>query len=199
MSEFPLNIRLEPDKGTVEAWRKAASGIVKPADVEKALVLAINRTLSAVKTEALKQATSRYTIKRKDIADYFKTARATTSTMYAELTAESPRIPLLKFKVKPAAGFSFKGKPTEGRPSLFVQIRKDGGGPAKGLFVARLGREPGVYKRKGPKRFPLSSATGPSVVSMVGNKEAVDAIQTRARDMLAKRIDHEMTRLMEKM
>ena len=198
MDDHPMNISIEPDKGAVEAWEKASQGVVKPEAFKRALALAVNRTLAQTRAEAIRQAMAQYAVKRKSLLDAIRTRPASASAPSAELTFTGPRIPLMQFIVKPSGPISFKGKPRQGRPQLYVQVRKDGGGPAKGLFVANMGKEPAVYKRKTPKRFPVSAEKGPSIVSMVGNETARQAIQEKAREALEKRIDHEMNRLMQK-
>ena len=198
MSDEQISITITPNADAIEAWSKATRGIIKPAEFNRALSRAINRTIAEVRTEAFKQATSQYTIKSKDISNTVRTTTASPTSLSAEARFTGGRIPLLKFIVKPAGGFSFKGMSRQGRPQLFVQIRKDGGGPADGLFAAKLGEATRIYSRSGKEKFPIKSATGPSIVSMVGNEEAVAAIQGRADIALSKRLDHEMKRVLEK-
>lgn len=196
--DFPLTLQLDPDARAVETWRKAAKGLVKPSQIDKALAMAINRALASMRTEANKQARAQYVVKRDDIINAMKATNASVSKLSAELVFTGGRMPLLQFKVSPPTPNPYKGKRPKERPGLKVQIRKDGGGKAPHLFVQDLGHGAAVYKRESKGKYHLAKETGPSVVSMVGNETAKVAIQARAQQVLSERIDHEMRRLLQK-
>lgn len=205
MSNHPIAITLDPDKGAVEAWQKAAKGIVKPHEVNQAIANAVNRTLQVAKTQALREATSQYTVKRGQLTKTIKTYHATSTKLHAELRFTGARMPALEFsKIKPKTVQPQKGIPVSARPGVFIQFKTDGGGQVPHAAVINLGQEPQVYTRKGKDgsqlkdKYELSKFTGPSVVSMVGNPEAAEAIQNSANESLSKRIDHEMKRILEK-
>ena len=199
-NEFPAKLTLEPD---TRAWDEAIRGVLTPDEVNRALVPAINRAADAAKTEAFKQATSQYTIKRKDVVDTLRVHKASAgqSNPGAELVFTGARIPILQFKVKPQAGFSFKGMPRAGRPRMFVQVRKDGGRSSRSLFVANMHGDKGkarAWRRTSEERFPVKAGKGPSMPQMVGNSQSVEAIQSKASDVLARRVDHELARIMSR-
>jgi hypothetical protein len=195
---FPVELSLAPDSATKDVFELVKRGILKQSQVEKALSRAINRAVAQARTEAFRQITTQYTIKRKDVANTVKTEIASTSKLSASLEFKGARNPLLKFKVTPS-------KPNPRKPPVLrVQIRRDGGGKAKGLFVARwknkygAANDYGVYKHWGKGRYQIQAETGPSVVSMVGNQTAVQAIQKKAQESLNERINHEIGRILDR-
>jgi hypothetical protein len=198
MSDFPARVSLEPNLGE---WEKAARSLLRPEELRQVFANAINRTLAQGKTEGLREVTRQFTIKRTDINKGVRVINASKNQddPGGLLEFRGPRNPLMKFIVRPSGGFTFAGKRKNARPSLFVQIRKDGGGTVSNpLFVANMGRGPRVYSRRGEAKFPVRGETGPSIVSMVGNDRAVQTIRDKMSDVLQSRIDHEVSRMMSK-
>ncbi len=195
-----VDINITPDKGAIAAWEKATKGFVKPAEFNKALARAINDALKAQKTQAKREISQRFTIKQKDISEYIKERKATSSTLGAELRFIGPGIPALRFKVKPA-----EPRPAK-RPIIIIQYKKDGGGPAPGKFVAVMKsghrgvfeRIDGEYMKKNPLRQAITEIMGPSAAGMVGGPEVREAIQARANEVLSSRLEHHMERLLDK-
>lgn len=202
-TDAPVAISLTPDSGTLAAWQLATRGIVDVDKFNEALAHAINRTKKATQTQAVREAQAQYTVKRDEIIKTIQdTPRATAQRTSAVLLFTGKRIPLLKFIVKPKTpNRGFKGISPKQRPGVFVQIRKDGGGQAPHLFVLQgIGKspEPRVFSRAEYHKYSIFPESGPGIVSMVGNEEAVAAIQGRADEMLSQRIDHEMKRILQK-
>lgn len=202
MADNPIDITIQPDKDAIETWKKATRGVVKPDAFNKALMRAINRALAAAKTQAKKEVSQRFTVKQKDIADTVKTKTAGGSSLHAELRFTGQNIPAIKFKIKPNTP-----QPAQ-RPTITVQYKKDGGGPAPGKFVAVMksghvgvfARSQDKFMKKNPLRQAIEELAGPSVVGMltVNDGDPSEAIQDRANEILSARIDHEMRRLLDK-
>jgi len=197
-SDRPLTITLEPDKDMIREWEKATRGVLNKEEFNKAVALAINRALEAATAESKRQITKQYTVKKKDLDDAISQRKASPNFLGAELTYKGPRLNLLQFVVKPPEVRTFKGMPKHGRPKLFVQIRRDGGGLAEGLFVQQIRFNKAVYKRADSERYPVLLQQGPSAASMAGTDTSAAAIQARAQEILDRRIEHEMKRALRK-
>jgi len=194
MNDNPIRITLEPNLGE---WERAARSVLSPEELRAVIAQAINRTLNQGKTVALRQATKQYTIKRGDID---KTVRIYSASKNQDnpsgaMVFRGSRIPLRKFIVKPIGGISQKGIPRAARPHLFIQMRKDGGGTTSNpiFWMKQI-----VARRTTANRLPIAEETGPSIASMVGNDEAVQVIQDTLDDVLDRRIDHEIRRMMQR-
>ena len=207
MGDEGITVNLEPDGKSVEKWRKQLADMATPKQFNTSLKNAINRAMDAAKTQGKREITQRYTIKQKDVAENTKPKRATANNLSAILQYIGSNIAATKFKIKPPEPLPAK------HPIVNIQYKKDGGGPRPEAFVAQMPsghigvfeRLPGQFSKKhksgqGPLTYQkIQQLMGPSVVGMVGGKDAKEAIQNRANEVLSERIDHEMKRLMEKL
>jgi hypothetical protein len=155
----------------------------------------------------MKEITSRFTIKRKDVTKYIKEHNASMSKLSARLVFTGPKISAIRFKVTPPTP-----RPAQ-RPVISIQFKKDGGGKAPGKFVAAMKnmpegkfhvfeRVPGTQMKKFKgttrKREKLTKIMGPSAAFMVGGEAASTAIQNRSNDILTKRIEHHLKQALMK-
>ena len=94
-----------------------------PKGTETALKRALNRTVTGMKTDALKEITANYTVKRKDATDRIKVDKATNARLGIQLSSKGRPIRSIKFKHKPN---SSPGK--LGGTAAFLQVKKRSSG-----------------------------------------------------------------------
>ena len=65
-------------------------------------------------------------------------------------------------------------------------------------FIARMrGKHTGVYERTTPSRFPVRELFGPATPQMIySNEEVMDAVEEKIVETYEKRIDHEVSRIL---
>jgi hypothetical protein len=163
-----------------------------PDGVERAAVPAMNRASLAGKTYGIRKMMATYATKRGNVARTVSMLRATRSSLIAGFSSHGHRISLTSFQVRP-------GRPSTKRDQLSVTVRKDSGG--KGIkrgFVnaTKAGGRLGVFQREGSSRYPIRMLFGPAVPQMLNEEGVREEIETRATQMLARRFDHEIGRLL---
>lgn len=207
MSEVPLTLKTDLSKETIaniESWRSMTRGIVSGKEFDTALRYAVNRALDAARVMSEKVAKRAYSVNPERIKEATKPRKASGNSLTATLEFRGGRIPVLMW-----GGQQYPV--TQTSEGLAVEFKKGGGGTVKSAFIAKVGKNPGAYIRKfrgkGSSalgidelhgRFPLKKITGPAVVSMVGHDEEATKIMERAREILDKRIDQEIRRLLSK-
>jgi hypothetical protein len=154
--------------------------------VPKALVPAINRALDKGRTEVRREIRKEYLIKQKDIPIAMK--RATRSRLAGEVRVEQGMLNLSKFKVVPRGVQKRKVK-----RFLRVQVKKGGGGTLRHAFFIPSG---GPYSRIGPSRHPIFMLKTIGAAIMASQPSVGPAASQGMSDTLAKRIDHEIERVM---
>lgn len=167
-----------------------------PSELPKALARAINRASQAARTEAAKGIRQEYIIRHGDIvsATKIRTARADQKMISATIRIRGTRRELIFFRVSPK---SESGR----RPRrIRVAVKKGGLKPLPGAFVRRGTKSgnPHVFRREGKARYPVHIVYGPSIPQMAANPKITEVVEQRARDMLDKRLGHEINRVLEK-
>lgn len=167
---------------------KSLQGI--PDGVSRAAVPAMNRAALAGKTFGIRKMTATYTVKRGQIARTVELTRATRSSLAAGFSSRGRRIPLKNFQVRPG------GRSTRNN-ELSVTVRKDSGG--KGIsrgFVNAINGRLAVMQREGTARYPVRALSGPAVPQMFGESGVREEIEARAMEVLGRRFDHEIGRIL---
>jgi hypothetical protein len=154
--------------------------------VPKALAPAINRALSSGQTVVKREIRKEYLIKAKDIPT--KVHRATRSTLSGEIRIDQGMLDISKFVYRPKA--VRRGK--KQRP-LFVQVKKSGGGIVKRGFVTSSGP---FQRRSRASRLPIRRILVIGAPIMASQPSVGPAVNKTMGDTLAKRIDHEITRVL---
>lgn len=162
-----------------------------PEGVAKAAVPAMNRASLAAKTFGIRKMMATYTTKRANIAKTIRMVKATRSNLVAGFSSKGTRLPLKAFQVRPSSR-------STARSVLSVQVRKDSGGKgiARGFVNAVSGGKLAVLQREGSSRYPIRMLFGPAVPQMLGEAGVVEEIEERGTGVLAKRLDHEIGRLL---
>lgn len=154
-----------------------------------ALANAINRSMEMVKTEALRQATSKYTIKKGELSDSIKFTRSSGGNLTARIVSTGSVIGLDHFKLTPK---------TRGKYKKIVNsiVKKGEGGSIPNAFIAYSDGRLGAFKRKSTKRLPIERLMGPSAPQMLGEDSILEYLQGFMEEKLNMRLEHEIERLM---
>jgi hypothetical protein len=154
--------------------------------VPKALAPAINRALASGQTTVKREIRKEYLIKAKDIPT--KVHRATRQTLSGQIRIDQGMLDISKFVYRPKAVQRRKNK----KP-LFVQVKKGGGGIVARGFVAGTGP---FQRRSAAPRLPIRRILTIGASIMATQPNVGPAVNKTMGDTLAKRIDHEIGRVM---
>jgi hypothetical protein len=159
----------------------------------KAINSALNRTIEGVRTDITKQVTSTYDIKAKPVRASMKITKSTLSTLQASAAGAGSPIPLINFHVTP-------NKPGQQNPGsvLRASVKKSGGLPIPGAFVAKVGNHVGIFRRVDKRRFPIMELYGPATPQMMNEVKIRQQVMDGANERFGKRLDHEIDRLLAK-
>ncbi|OLN21405.1 hypothetical protein BTO30_14895 [Domibacillus antri] len=176
---------------TVEQLEKARAALIEvPNGLPKAVMRAVNRSAQSARTEAGRAARQEYHIKQADVTSTIRIHRASMGDFGASVVSKGSVIPLIKFRVNPKAP-----NPKRKRP-ITARVKKGGGGPIPGAFVAQMrSGYIGVFSRVGKPRLPIEQLYGPSIPQMLGSDTVSAWVENKAYDTLQKRLDHEISRL----
>jgi hypothetical protein len=154
--------------------------------VPKVLAPAINRALAKGRTTVKREIRKDYTIKAKDIP--IAVRRASYGSLNGEIKIQQGMLGLDKFNVRPRGVQHGKKR----RP-IFAQVKKGGGGIIQSAFYIPQG---GPYSRIGPSRFPILKLATIGAAIMASQPNVGPQVNKDMGDTLAKRIDHEMKRVL---
>lgn len=164
-----------------------------PGAAQKAAAHAINRATQTAKSAAATEARKSYVIKHGDVLKTITIRKASPGDLTAAVVSRGHVVALPKFRVTPR-----QPQPTRKKPIQVRVKRNDGGGPINSAFVAKMrSGHIGVFNRTGGKRFPIIQRYGPSVPQMLGSPSVRLWVEQRATEMLDKRLDHEIKRILQ--
>lgn len=155
---------------------------------------AVNRSLLAVKTQAKKEVTNVYNISSSAFSSNSKisTKNASNSNMVGNITFAGSVIPLIKFKVSPSIANSKSKKGV-----IASVLKATGAKTLNSAYVTNLGRFGiGVFERETSQRNSSKQLYGPSAAHMVENSTVINVLEQKGQEMLDKRIEHEITRIL---
>jgi len=161
--------------------------------VPRALTPAINRALASGKTVVKREIRKEYLIKAKDIP--IALHKASYGKMRGEIVIKDGMMPLGNFKVSPKGVQKRKNKQI-----IKAQVKRSAsGGPLPHAFNLSLGNYTGPFMRyHGVGRLPIHRLLTISAPIMASQPTVGPAVNKVMGDTLAKRIDHEIVRLLEK-
>jgi Prophage minor tail protein Z (GPZ) len=179
-----MPVALQIDSSQMKELQRSLGNIKD--GVPKALAPAINRALASGQTTVKREIRKVYLIKAKDIPT--KVHRATRTTLSGEIRIQQGMLDASKFVYRPRAVQRRKNK----KP-LFVQIKKGGGGFIARGFVAGSG----PYQRRSfAPRLPIRRILTIGAPIMASQPSVGPAVNKAMGDTLAKRIDHELERVL---
>ena len=154
-----------------------------PLEVNRAMVAAINRTITKLKKDTAVTVRTRYVARSGDIKKSFSVERASGGKAVGRLRSKGPSLPLTAFRMS---------RPTRG--PMRVKVLKSGSlKPVRGLFSRRFPRGyVGPMRRVGRTPYPLRTPAGPSVPQMVGHDATMNVLVPEAEKTLNERFLHEV-------
>jgi hypothetical protein len=179
-------VALQIDTSQLKKMTSTLAGI--PDGVRKALVPAINRALSSGQTTVKREIRKEYLIKAKDIPT--KLHRARYASPVGHIRIDQGMLGVDKFRYKPMGVQKRKHK----KP-LFVQIKRSGGGAVLRSF-ATYGKGGPFQRRSASPRLPIRKLLAIGAPIMASQPHVGPAVNKAMGDTLAKRIDHEMKRVL---
>lgn len=181
------------DESQIEHAKKVLASV--PDGVEKAAASALNRAAEHARTQAKRKVRETYTVKMNRLDERMDVKRANQKNLFASVQSKGRPVVLSYFNVRP-------GQPLNKRTTrlVYAQVRRDGGGTIRKVFVARTkSGHIGVFRRTdGNKRLPIKQLYAPSLPQMLGTKSVSDFALDAAMQVLPVRFDHEISRLLPK-
>ena len=163
---------------------------------------AINRAVSNVKKNMGKETSSLYYISSGNVKKTVNITKATKSKLKAAAISQGSGIALSKFKVNPGTPVKYRG--TSRSPKVYrAGVKKSGGvkpldGNPKSFIAVMKSGHVGVFSRLGGEGLPIKQLYGPSVPQMVKNENIMEKINREANETLQKRIDAEISNILQK-
>jgi len=184
-SQFNVSV----DQDAVERARMYLQGM--PGGLQKAFSLAANRAIDRGKTAAAKAVTQDYTIRSSDVKRTFRIQKFTPNSATGEIVSKGRRIPLMKFRHRPAGVAETTGS---GQRQIRVEAQR-----GKPKVLPRGFKHKGqIFTRVGPGRYPIVHLKEISVPEMLSEDGRHEMVEQVIAETLSERLDHETKRLMEK-
>lgn len=214
---------IEVSEQTLDRMHTLLAGI---QDVDKKVLKpALARGLSAGKTQAKKAVTENYYLKPKEFARYsrieYKNVDINGSEIIGSIKFSGGVIPLIRFMVTPkenthgkksisaaikknggymTSNLAFVEQMKSGHIGVFDRGKKEDeewgiAARSKPLKINRGGNEGKVTKTKHNQK--IRQRYGPSVPKMLEDEKVMQSIEDRVNEIINKRIDHEIGRLLD--
>lgn len=183
-----------------------------PDKAPNAIANALNRSVSNISSNIVKETRKNYHIKATDVKSTLKTFKASRSKLSVEVKSQGKVLGLNKFKVSPMTVNPRR------KNQLKIAVEKTGMKQIHGAFIANLNGIK-VFKGSGKKVIPtkgryvgrqnsrtkgplmreeINRLFGPSVPQMIGNEDVVENINHQAWITYEKRLNHEINRILRK-
>ncbi len=154
----------------------------------KAVYSVINRGLGTIRTESSRAIRETYNVKQKDINSNsnIKVKKANSNELAGQVEFAGNLIPLIKFN------------PKDRRPNgVSVSVLKGWSNLISDAYIADLGQYGvGVFARETNKRNSSKQLEGPSAAHMMENVDVLEKVEKAAQETINKRVEHEITRLL---
>ncbi|MCI1478115.1 MAG: phage tail protein [Clostridium beijerinckii] len=186
-----INIKID-DKEVKKAVAKLSKF---PKEIPKATLSALNRTITYVTKTIKKEVTSKYSIKAGEVAKTFKIRKASNGSLSAVINSQGQVLTLSHFPANLKAGWS-------GKTNVKVKVKRSGYkqvNTTPGAFVASLGGNLHIIKRKTSKSYPIEVLRTLSIPQMISNAEISEKVMKNAGEQLQKRIEHEVEYRLDKL
>lgn len=176
----------------IERVNLILSGV--PNGVEKALKSVIQRANNTVRAEVLKGITSVYAISKQNVraeTTITTETRQVDGGIVGAVSFAGYKIPLYRFDVSP----SIPGQ----RVTVTARTMKDRAKtPFEQAFIAKMkSGHTGVFQRDKETRLPISEFPGLSTAQMAKNTVVLEQVEEKAQEVINKRIEHEITRILD--
>ena len=182
-----------------------------PGGVEKAMRGVIKRGTEKIRTESFKYVSKYYNISprytKRDSRVYIKQME-NSDGVCGIIHFSGYRIPLYKFYVshktperyankfvKANIGGDFKTVPMS-KPVKAGLEKNSTKKVIKDAFIAEVKGEYGIYERTGTESYQIRQLTGLSIAHMLSKDEVMEGIESEAWKTIDKRVEHEITRIL---
>lgn len=161
-----------------------------PGLIRKAVGSALARAGKAGQTYAKRAVTKEYTISQGTFMRYTRNINhfngKTSSDLSVVFGFQGSTIPLIQFSSQVS------------KTGVIVNVRKDTGPqPLDRAFFTHVNSHLGIYERITMKRLPIQEFYGPATPQMMySNEEVMDKIDDKVAETFEKRIEHEITRVL---
>lgn len=162
-----------------------------PGGVDKAFARAGNRAIAAGKTVAARLVTQDYAIKSGDVKKTMTVKKLSAKDPVGEVMSRGKRMPLVRFKHRPASATETTGK---NRQRIRVEVRK---GKPK-AYPQSFKHKGQIFTRVGSRSYPLEFPIVISVPEMLNAGGRHEVVEKTMTETLAKRLDHETKRILDK-
>lgn len=202
-------IQIEIDQSQIDHVNKML--YTMPNKARSVFRNSINRGLIAARTQATKEIKERYAIKTGNLKKYqtikIKNADQTGNDVSGEILFSGTKIPLFRFHPSPSTRRYTKrfvnGK-NGWRITTMVSaedIRTSGMRKRPHAFIATFqSGHTGIFRRSGGNtssgKMKIKEYWGPATADMLDYPEARKAVEQRASDIVAKRLDQELYRVL---
>lgn len=173
----------------IEKAAKALTGFEK--HLPKVTANAVNRSAQSARSELVRSAREEYEVKAGDVRGTIRITSATTSEPTAIVVSRGSPVPLARFSVRPKTVNGSRRTP------IRVSVKKGSAVSLDRGFIYRTGKGVNVFERVGTPRLPIKKLYGPSVPQMLNNDKVASAVVEKAQEVLEKRLDHEISRVLK--
>lgn len=196
---------------TVWALRNIEGG------AEKAIMRAVNKALTGVKTDMARQTAKELSLTQKRIKKDIKIEKASKTTLAGKVTSEGRPVNLYQFKAKQKKkGVSVKVLKSGGRKTIpgafiFIGRGKSGKGTQQlvgwrdktsrnAQYIGTKKKDPDVRYGALPRKYrkPVESLYGPRIQDITGKDSVIRVIEEKAGDRMQKELSHQTERLLDK-
>lgn len=164
-----------------------------PGGAEKAFSSVMQRANSAVRTEVVKGITEVYAISKQNIraeTTIRTSTRKADGGIVGTVSFAGYKIPLYRFNVSPTL-------PIQGATVKAAVLKESTPTPFEQAFIAQMkSGHTGAFERDGKSRLPISEFMGPSTAQMAANSVVIEQVEEKAQEVINKRIEHEITRIL---
>lgn len=175
--------------GAESALRQAEISLQHlPLQLPLAVSRSLNRAVSAGRTGVTREVRKEYTIKAGAVRESMSISMSNRNNLEGTIISKGRPRSFSQYRLSP-------NRDTTGdkRKQPRVAVKKGGSLKPLGHFIYQ-GK---VFARLGKSRLPVEHRVGPAVPSLLKNDNVKTAVQTAMSDTFAKRLDHEVNRILE--
>ena len=186
--EVYFGVLVDVAEESLDRATKILAGIEGGA--KKAIGNALTRTASAGKTYIKKPVSEEYAISSGQFLRYTHNinhfSKGGGDILSVEFGFRGNVIPLLQYQTH----FGKDGRVT-------TSVKRGSKSTLEHAFYAKLGSHGGIFERLTDARFPIQELYGPATPQMMySNEDVLDKTEEHMVDTLNKRVDHEITRIL---
>ena len=163
------------------------------AETPRAVARAVNRTMDGMRTDAVSETHKKYFVSAKDVRGSISFRKASAGNLMGTMVSKGKRYSLADYQLTPSSPRIGRKTPLKGA------VKREGGlkslGPA--FLVKRAGGRYFPFFRTGKGKYDMHLLISPSMPQIIKNEETVNVMERGAEERFAKRLDHEVMRLLE--